>query len=160
MSSLAESKWDHLFSFNVFCSGQDPLQCSCLENPRDGGAWWAAVYGVAQSRTRLKRLSSSSSSGQHPKDRWRSSAVHLSHLSIECPGLGMSRQRCTLSCTGIDEQSLCSLQTPVRAENRGLGTSPGGPMAETPRSSCRGLGSISRGTRSHVLPLKGPACCS
>ena len=38
-----------------------PLQCSCLENPRDGGAWWAAVYGVAQSRTRLKRLSSSSS---------------------------------------------------------------------------------------------------
>ena len=38
-----------------------PLQCSCLENPRDGGAWWAAVSGVAQSRTRLKRLSSSSS---------------------------------------------------------------------------------------------------
>ena len=36
------------------------LQCSCLENPRDGGAWWAAVYGVAQSWTRLKRLSSSS----------------------------------------------------------------------------------------------------
>ena len=35
------------------------LQCSCLENPRDGGAWWAAVSGVAQSRTRLKRLSSS-----------------------------------------------------------------------------------------------------
>ena len=40
----------------------NPLQCSCLENPRDGGAWWAAVYGVAQSRTQLKRLSSSSSS--------------------------------------------------------------------------------------------------
>ena len=39
-----------------------PLQYSCLENPRDGGAWWAAIYGVAQSRTRLKRLSSSSSS--------------------------------------------------------------------------------------------------
>ena len=38
----------------------NPLQCSCLENPRDWGAWWAAVYGVAQSRTRLKRLSSSS----------------------------------------------------------------------------------------------------
>ena len=35
-----------------------PLQCSCLENPRDGGAWWAAVYGVAQSRIRRKRLSS------------------------------------------------------------------------------------------------------
>ena len=40
----------------------NPLQCSCLENPRDGGAWRAAVYGVAQSRTRLKRLSSSSGS--------------------------------------------------------------------------------------------------
>ena len=39
----------------------NPLQCSCLENPRDGGAWWAAVYGVVQSGTRLKRLSSSSS---------------------------------------------------------------------------------------------------
>ena len=38
----------------------NPLQCSCLENPRDGEAWWAAIYGVAQSRTRLKRLSSSS----------------------------------------------------------------------------------------------------
>ena len=47
------------------CMGEgngNPLQCSCLENPRDGGAWWAAVYGVAQSRTRMKRLSSSSSS--------------------------------------------------------------------------------------------------
>ena len=41
---------------------ENPFQCSCLENPRDGGAWWAAVYGVAQSRTWLKRLSSSSSS--------------------------------------------------------------------------------------------------
>ena len=38
----------------------NPLQCSCLENPRDGGAWWAAVFGVTQSWTRLKRLSSSS----------------------------------------------------------------------------------------------------
>ena len=45
------------------CCGEgngNPLQCSCLENPRDGGAWWATIYGVAQSRTRLKRLSSSS----------------------------------------------------------------------------------------------------
>ena len=40
----------------------NPLQCSCLENPRDGGAWWAAISGVAESRTRLKQLSSSSSS--------------------------------------------------------------------------------------------------
>ena len=44
----------------------NPLQRSCLENPRDGGAWWAAVYGVTQSRTRVKRLSSSSSSSSLP----------------------------------------------------------------------------------------------
>ena len=53
------------FHFSPSCIGEgngNPLQCSCLENPRDGGAWWAAVYGVTQSRTRLKRLSSSSSS--------------------------------------------------------------------------------------------------
>ena len=42
----------------------NPLQCSCLENPRDGGAWWAAIYGVAQSQTWLKRLSNSSSSSR------------------------------------------------------------------------------------------------
>ena len=41
----------------------NPLQCSCLESPRDSGAWWAAVYGVAQSQTQLKRLSSSSKDG-------------------------------------------------------------------------------------------------
>ena len=53
------------FHFSLSCIGEgngNPLQCSCLENPRDRGVWWAAVYGVAQSRTRLKRLSSSSSS--------------------------------------------------------------------------------------------------
>ena len=50
------------FHFSLSCIGEgngNPLQCSCLENPRDGGAWWAADYGVTQSRTRLKRPSSS-----------------------------------------------------------------------------------------------------
>ena len=53
------------FPFSLSCIGEgngNPLQCSCLENPRDGGAWWATVYAVTQSWTRLKRLSSSSSS--------------------------------------------------------------------------------------------------
>ena len=53
------------FHFSLSCIGEgngNPLQCSCLENPRDGEAWWAAIYGVALSQTRLKRLSSSSSS--------------------------------------------------------------------------------------------------
>ena len=68
------SPWDHEesdmterlhFHFSLSCTGEgngNPLQCSCLENPREGGAWWAAVYGVAKSWTQLKRLSSSSSS--------------------------------------------------------------------------------------------------
>ena len=58
------TEWLH-FHFSLSCIGEgngNPLRCSCLESPRDGGAWWAAIYGVAQSRTRLKRLSSSSSS--------------------------------------------------------------------------------------------------
>ena len=55
------------FSLSYIGEGNgNPLQCPCLENPRDGGAWWAAVYGVAQSRTRLKWLSSSSSRHRVP----------------------------------------------------------------------------------------------
>ena len=52
------TEWLH-FHFSLLCIGEgngNPLQCSCLENPRDGGAWWAAVFEVAQSRTRLKQL--------------------------------------------------------------------------------------------------------
>ena len=66
MGSLSQTWLSNFTStFLLSCIGEgngNPPQCSCLENPRDGGAWWAAVYGVAQSRTRLKRLSSSSSS--------------------------------------------------------------------------------------------------
>jgi len=54
------TEWLH-FHFSLSCIGEgngNPLQCSCLENPRDRGAWWASVYGIAQSRTRLKWLSS------------------------------------------------------------------------------------------------------
>ena len=58
MGSLRVSTTEQLhFHFSLSCIGEgngNPLQCSCLENPRDGGAWWAAVYGVAQSRTQLK----------------------------------------------------------------------------------------------------------
>ena len=66
------------FHFSLSCIGEGngtPLQCSCLENPRDGGAWWAAVSGVSQSRTRLRRLSSSSNSSMSPR--------HLSTLQIQ-----------------------------------------------------------------------------
>ena len=57
MGSLGSDTTERLpFHFSLSCIGEgigNPLQCSCLENPRDGGAWWAAVYGLAQSRTRL-----------------------------------------------------------------------------------------------------------
>ena len=62
------------FHFALSCIGEgngNPLQCSCLENPRDGGTWRAAVYGVAQSWTRLKRLSSNSSSSRVNIRRWQ-----------------------------------------------------------------------------------------
>ena len=66
MGSLESDTTERLhFHFSLSCIGEgngNPLQCSCLENPRDREAWWAAVCGVAQSRTRLKRLSCSSSS--------------------------------------------------------------------------------------------------
>ena len=64
MGSLESDTTERLhFHFSLSCIGEgngNPLQCSCLENPRDGEAWWGAISGVAQSRTRLKQLSSSS----------------------------------------------------------------------------------------------------
>ena len=76
MGSLESDTTERLhFDFSFSCIGEgngNPLQCSCLENPRDEGACWAAIYGVAQRRTRLKRLSSSSSS-------------MASQLHIHCP---------------------------------------------------------------------------
>ena len=82
------------FHFSLSCIGEgngNPLQYSCLENPRDGGAWWAAVYGVTQSRTRLKWLSNSNIDSSGPLlfpsqnilcrspyiDAWRLSAFSL-----------------------------------------------------------------------------------
>src|SRR5574337_1087417 len=81
ISTAAKITTDRLhFHFSLSCIGEEngnPLQCSCLENPRDGGAWWAAVYGVAQSWTRLKRLSrSSSSSSKSPLDCKEIQPVH------------------------------------------------------------------------------------
>ena len=71
--------------FSLSCIGEgngNPLQCSCLENPRDGGGWWAAVYGVAQSRTRLKWLSSRSFPGDSvvknlPTNAWDTGDMSL-----------------------------------------------------------------------------------
>ena len=78
------------FHFSFSCIGEgngSSLQCSCLENPRDGGAWWAAIYGVARSRTWLKRLSSTYKRlGLH---RWCSGKEYTSRRCMR-HGLGRS----------------------------------------------------------------------
>ena len=66
---LRSKTWTLIFSFDqklarTNAANGNPLQYSCLENPRDGGAWWAAVSGVAQSRTRRRRLSGSNAAKQ------------------------------------------------------------------------------------------------
>ena len=93
------------FHFSLSCIGEgngNPLQCSCLENPRDRAAWWAAVYGVTQSRTRLKLLSSSSS--------------RLSFYSITIPNSFPNRGFC-ISCSfcllGLSRSLLGWLASPV-----------------------------------------------
>ena len=76
------TEWLH-FHFSLSCIGEGngtPLQCSCLENPRDGGAWWAAIYGVAQSRTRLKQLSSSSSSTSYSSGLFMIDSFSVSYV--------------------------------------------------------------------------------
>ena len=70
------------FRFSLSCIGEgngNPLQYSCLENPRDRGAWWAAIYGVTQSWTQLKRLSSSSSSRVKLTNR---NCIYLKHTTV------------------------------------------------------------------------------
>ena len=88
------------FHFPLSCIGEgngNPLQCPCLENPRDGGAWWAAVCGVAQSRTWLKRLSSSSSSRM---DWWGYSVKDFKYfVNSPCPE------------TSVPFTGLCRLQS-------------------------------------------------
>ena len=91
------------FHFSLSCIGEgngSPLQCSCLENPRDGGAWWAAVYGVAQSQTRLKWLSSSSSE--------TSQRLFLYEMNMENKSAGCHRGRLTGKQYRISNWSLIS----------------------------------------------------
>ena len=83
------------FHFSLSCIGEgngNPLQCSCLENSRDGGAWWAAVYGVAQSRTGLKQLSSSSSNtwqNQFINGFWMTLTISLNNFQLWALPLGV-----------------------------------------------------------------------
>ena len=103
------------FQFSLSCIGEgngNPLQCSCQENPSDGGAWWAAVYGVAQSRTRLKRLSSSSSSSSSSMRYSSLTSIYFTHSSVCMPILLFQytppspSQVC--SCISIPALQICS----------------------------------------------------
>ena len=102
------TEWLHIH-FSLSCIGEgngNPLQCSCLENPRDGEAWWAAVYGVAQSRTRLKWLSSSSSrQTEHRAGR------HKTQVLVPASPL-------TLFVTLVKLTSLGLKLFPIKYENR------------------------------------------
>ena len=87
------TKRPHLH-FLLSCIGEgngNPLQCSCLENPRDGGAWWAVIGGVAQSQTRLKRFSSSSSSSNNEiSEREIQEAIRFTIASKRIKYLGIN----------------------------------------------------------------------
>ena len=85
--------WETSLSLFLPCLGEgngNPLQCSCLENPRDGGAWWAAVCGVTQSRTRLKQLSSSSSSSSSSSLKSETCTYHMIQQSYSLEFTQMS----------------------------------------------------------------------
>ena len=89
------------FHFSLSCIGEgngNQLHCSCLENPRDWRAWWAAVYGVAQSQTRLKWLSSSSSSLSQKCEK-----VNLHCLSLTSCGILFSQSKHTKTVPWKDE---------------------------------------------------------
>ena len=100
------------FHFSLSCIGEgngNPLQCSCLENSRDGGAWWASVYGVAQSQTRLKQLSSSSAICE----------TGYNHLNEQgFPG-GASGKEST--CQAGDAGDVCLILGSGRSPGRGNG---------------------------------------
>ena len=85
------------FHFSLFCIGEgngNPLQCSYLENPRDGGAWWADIYGVTQSQTRLKWLSSSSRKASVCSWSRPTSLISLGDLAVPWKCLSCSNVWC------------------------------------------------------------------
>ena len=122
MGSIESDTTERLhFRFSLSCTGEgngNPLQCSCLENPRDGGALWASVYGVAQSQTRLKRLSSSSS--RYSEMRISSlSSIPPSPSPTRAPGLWFHRTRYLVL------SQLLSLRTPEKHQAQSSQSSPG-----------------------------------
>ena len=102
------TEWLH---FHFSCIGEgngNPLQSSCLENPRDGGGWWAAVYGVAQSRTRLKRLSSSRQEHRSPWDSPGKNTGVGCHFLLQWMKVKSERE-VAQSCPTLGDPMDCSL---------------------------------------------------
>ena len=125
------------FHFSLSCIGEgngNPLQCSCLENPREGAAWWAAFYGVAQSRTRLKwlRCSSSSSKTSSSLKDWISSVSCF--LQINSTFLGEPEN---------------NLQRFLHSKLQGKGM-PGGSVVNSPPANTGDTGSIPSLGQSHM----------
>ena len=85
-----------------------PLQCSCLENPRDGGAWWAAVYGVTQSRTWLKQLSSSSMVSKGGKESF-TSASQAKWVSVDVDSTSPPHHQKEITCVPLYAEDSCYL---------------------------------------------------
>ena len=116
--------WATSLYFSLSCIGEgngNPLQYSCLENPRDGGAWWAAIYGVAQSQTRLKQLSSSSSNEVKKRKCQLLSHVWLflipwTEASLLCPWNSPGRN------AGVGSHSFLQGIFPTQGLNLGLPT--------------------------------------
>ena len=95
------------FHFSLSCTGEGngtPLQRSCLEDPRDGRAWWAAIYGVAQSRTRLKRLSRGSSRRNQHFQEARSAhpVIPISSVNPPCCDCCLVAKSCSTLCNPMD----------------------------------------------------------
>ena len=115
---------DWATSLSRFGEGNgNPLQCSCLEDPRDGGAWWAAVYGVAQSRTRLKRLSSSCTLCKLSKSIHCDSEVFFLH----CVFVAHS---CLTLCNPIARQAPLSMGFSRQGQWSGLSFPPPGDLLD------------------------------
>ena len=94
------------FHCSLSCIGEgngNPFQCSCLENPRDGGAWWAAICGIAQRRTWLKRLSSSSSSSSTQLELW------VFKLKASLPLINNSQYGLKRSCDWLFISVICGM---------------------------------------------------
>ena len=105
------TEWLH-FHFSLLCTGEgngNPLQCSCLENPRDRGACWAAACGVAQSRTRLEWLSSKTAKPERlPKDILNPQTPETYYWTLCCPS--ETRPSLINQNTGISSPTMKILQ--------------------------------------------------